>query len=51
MELKELAEILDSEILTHKDMKHMMKYLSSVLNVSVEFPKAKRSGYLKPDNV
>ena len=48
IELKEFADVvLDSEILTHKEEYHMMKYYSSLLNVPVEFSKAERSRYLK----
>ena len=48
MEQQEFADVvLDSEILTHKETNHMIKYFNSVLNVPVEFPEAKRSGRLK----
>ena len=44
MELKEFADVvLDSEILTHKETNHMIKYFSSGTNVPVEFSQAKRS--------
>ena len=48
MEHKEFADVvLDSEILTHKETNHMVKYSNNVLNVPLEFSELKRSGCLK----
>jgi len=45
MEQKEFASVvLDSDILTKKESYEVVKHFSSVLNITVGFPKTKRSG-------
>ena len=48
MEQKEFADVvLDSDLLTLKEVKDMVKYFNSVLNTTVEFLESKRGSLLK----
>ena len=47
-EQKEFADVvLDSDLLTLKEVKDMVKYFNSVLNTTVEFLESKRGSLLK----